>query len=120
MSIAQLLDMSDKLRPSSAQSLGQDNDFILKEFDDAIQTPDIPVAVAAITALTGVLKRSHAKTAMQLQTELRLNVEKVSRTSIVSCVIPCPLTHFAQLQKARENGVQEFVQLRAACVLFMR
>lgn len=112
--------MSDKLRPSSAQSLGQDNDFILKEFDDAIQTPDIPVAVAAITALTGVLKRSHAKTAMQLQTELRLNVEKVSQTLVVSCVIPCPLTHFAQLQKARENGVQEFVQLRAACELFMR
>jgi len=112
--------MADKLRPSSAQSLGQDNDFILKEFDDAIQTPDIPVAVAAITALTGVLKRSHAKTAMQLQTELRLNVEKVSQTSVVSCVIPSPLTHFVQLQKARENGIQEFVQLRAACELFMR
>ena len=53
--------MADKLRPSSAQSLGHDNDFILKEFDDAIQTPDIPVAVAAITALTGVLKRSHRR-----------------------------------------------------------
>jgi translation initiation factor 2B subunit (eIF-2B alpha/beta/delta family) len=119
LSDAPLLHMSDKLRPSSAQSLGQDDDFILKEFDDAIQTPDIPVAVAAITALTGVLKRSHAKTAMQLQTELRLNVEKVSQTSVVSCVI-CPLTHFSQLQKARENGVQEFVQLRAACELFMR
>jgi hypothetical protein len=50
-----------------------------------MQTPDIPVAVAAITALTGVLKRSHAKTAMQLQTELRLNAEIVSQISVVNC-----------------------------------
>jgi hypothetical protein len=70
--------MSDELRSASSRTTPKSDDPVLQEFDDAMQTPDIPVAVAAITALTGVLKRSQARTAMQLQTELRLNVEKVS------------------------------------------
>ena len=76
--------MSEEARSSAFRVQGGTADDplyipLFREFDDAMQTPDIPVAVAAITALTGVLKRSQARTAMQLQTELRLNVEKVSR-----------------------------------------
>jgi hypothetical protein len=69
--------MSDDMFSASNRSTPKSDNPVLQEFDDAMQTPDIPVAVAAITALTGVLKRSQARTAMQLQTELRLNVEKV-------------------------------------------
>lgn len=92
--------MSDDMRSASCRPSPCSNDPVLQDFDDAMQTPDIPVAVAAITALTGVLKRSQARTAMQLQTELRLNVEK--------------------LLAAKQDGVQEYVQLGAACELFMR
>jgi hypothetical protein len=65
------------------------DDRLLQEFDEAMRTPDIAVAVAAITALTGVLKRSQARTAMQLQTELRLNVETVSRGEVFRMCLCC-------------------------------
>ena len=72
--------MSEEARSTAARvAAAAGDDPLFHEFDDAMRTPDIPVAVAAITALTGVLKRSQARTAMQLQTELRVNVEKVSR-----------------------------------------
>jgi translation initiation factor 2B subunit (eIF-2B alpha/beta/delta family) len=70
---------ADDLRSFTPRTTPKSNDLVLQDFDDAMQTPDIPVAVAAITALTGVLKRSQARTAMQLQTELRMNVETVSQ-----------------------------------------
>jgi hypothetical protein len=84
--------MSDEARSSAFRVQGgAADDPLFQEFDDAMHTPGIPVAVAVITALTGVLKRSQAKTAMHLQTELRLNVEKVSLYCFVFAIL-CSVT----------------------------
>jgi translation initiation factor eIF-2B subunit alpha len=112
--------MCDDTRSFTPRTTPKTSDPVLQDFDDAMQTPDIPVAVAAITALTGVLKRSQARTAMQLQTELRMNVETVSQaTHYICCAIFCSLT-LVQLLNAKQDGVQEYVQLGAACELFLR
>jgi orotidine-5'-phosphate decarboxylase len=93
--------MSDQVR---ARVVDSASDPMLQEFDEAMQTPEVPVAVAAITALTGVLKRSQARTAMQLQTELRLNVEKVDSAARNLGFIVVFLTLFAVAPSEARRG----------------
>lgn len=60
-----------RLTPLSAPTASL-NDIVVKEFHDAVnKQPDMAVAVAAIKALTSVIKNSSAQTMMGLQVELK-------------------------------------------------
>ena len=49
--------------------------YVVEEFNKWRSDPDLAMAVAAIKALTGVIKRSEASTMMGLEIELRKAAE---------------------------------------------
>jgi translation initiation factor eIF-2B subunit alpha len=64
-------DTSPSLTPNPRHAAGL-NDAVVKEFHDAInKSSDMAVAVAAIKALTSVIKNSSAQTMMGLEKELK-------------------------------------------------
>lgn len=78
------------------------NEEVIQEFKEYQKDPDMAVAVAAIKALTGVIKRSTATTMMELEIGLRAGAEALK------------LSHAGSAK-----GVST-ISLTAGCELFLR
>eukprot|EP00948_MAST-09A_sp_MAST-9A-sp1_P003847 g3847.t1 len=76
------------------------------DFEKTLQHPGIAVAVAAIKALTGVIKRSRASTMMGLQIELRSASEQLIDL----------MKYYQSVAKIEKTTIS----MKAACELFLR
>jgi translation initiation factor eIF-2B subunit alpha len=92
---------------------------VVKEFNDSLrESKDMAVAVAAIRALTSVIRNSNALTMMGLEKELKDAALALQRYSIAFCLtIPC-LMSYQSTDDRRCNPTA--ISLKAACELFLR